>query len=380
VKAVSPLDYRELAKKRLPDFLFEYLEGGAQEESTLKNNRQDIKSIKFKPRVLRNVSDINLSTSFFGQEYALPVGLAPVGIAGLYARRGEVQAVAAAENSQIPFCLSTVSVCPLNEVAAASRKPFWFQLYMIKDRGFMRDLLISAKSLGCSALIFTVDMPVPGIRYRDYRTGLAGAPGFMGSMKRGWQAARKPAWAWDVGLNGLPHHLGNVAPVLAGKSGLEDFFKWMADNFDPTVTWKDLDWIRQLWDGPLIVKGILDVEDAKAVVSAGADGLVVSNHGGRQLEGAPSSTSMLPKISAEVGEAITIFADSGIRSGSDILKMLALGADGVLLGRSWVYALAASGQAGVEHLMQLIEKELRISMALSGVTSLSEVNKKILSS
>jgi L-lactate dehydrogenase (cytochrome) len=376
--AASALDYRELARRRLPHFLFEYIDGGSYGEVTLRRNIEDLQRIALRQRVLRDVSSIDLSTRLFGQQQALPVALGPIGLAGLSARRGEAQAVRAAEAAGVPFCLSTVSACPLGEVAAAATRPFWFQLYMIRDRGFMRELLVRARELGCSALVFTVDMPVPGSRYRDYRSGLAGAPGLAGAARRFWQAAQRPAWAWDVGLHGRPHNLGNVAPVLEGRSGIEDFFGWLRENFDPSVSWKDLEFIRSEWTGPLILKGVLDVEDAREAVKLGADGLVVSNHGGRQLDGAPSTAHALPPIAEAVGEDLTVLVDGGVRSGLDVVRMLALGAKGVLLGRAWAYALAGGGQAGVTHMLQLIEAEMRVAMALTGVTRIADLDRRVL--
>jgi L-lactate dehydrogenase (cytochrome) len=278
----------------------------------------------------------------------------------------------------VPFCLSTVSLCPLAEIMRGTNRPIWFQLYMIRDRVFMRDLLAQARDAECSALVFTVDMPVPGSRYRDYRSGLAGAAGPRGALRRTWQGLMRPAWAWNVGICGRPHTLGNVAPVLGRNTGLEDFFAWMRNNFDPTVTWRDLEFVRSEWRGPLIVKGILDVDDALAAASVGADGIVVSNHGGRQLDGAPSTVRALPPIADKVGDRITVLADGGVRSGLDVVRMLALGAKGVLLGRTWVYALAAAGQTGVAHVLKLIEAEMRVAMALTGVTNLAAIDHNIL--
>jgi len=378
MKAASTLDYRELARRRLPKFLFEYIDGGSYAEITLRRNVADLEHIALRQRVLRDVSAADVSTTLFGQKLALPLALAPIGLAGLNARRGEVQAARAAEQAGVPFCLSTVSACPLTEVVQGTSKPFWFQLYMIRDRGFMRDLLVQARTSNCSALVFTVDMPVPGTRYRDYRSGLAGAPGFIGATRRALQGALRPRWAWDVGLRGRPHSLGNVEPVLGDKTGIEDFFAWMRNNFDPTVTWRDLEFIRSEWSGPLIIKGILDVDDALAAKSLGADGIVVSNHGGRQLDGVPSTAHALPPIADQVGDALTVLADGGIRSGLDVIRMLALGARGVLLGRAWVYALAASGQVGVTHVLQLIEAEMRVAMALTGVTRIDAIDRSIL--
>lgn len=378
MKPASHQDYRMLARRRLPHFLFEYIDGGSYAEATLARNVDDLAAITLRQRVLRDVSAIDLSTEWFGRRLSMPVAFGPIGLAGMIARRGEVQAARAAESTGIPFCLSTVSACSLEEVAAAVTQPLWLQLYMIRDRGFMRELLGKAREAGCTALVFTVDMPVPGSRYRDYRSGLAGAPGPIGAARRTWQAIRRPRWAWDVGLWGRPHSLGNVAPVLGKKNGLEDFFAWMRDNFDPSVTWRELDFIRSIWSGPLIIKGILDVEDAREAVRLGADAVVVSNHGGRQLDGVPSTVLALPAISDVVGGELTILADGGVRSGLDVVRMLALGAKGVLLGRAWAYALAGGGQAGVAHMLSLLEAEMRVAMALTGTTRIDEISREIL--
>ncbi|TRD12089.1 alpha-hydroxy-acid oxidizing protein [Erythrobacter insulae] len=378
MNAASAIDYRELARRRLPHFLFEYIDGGSYAEVTLERNVSDLKDVALRQRVLRDVSQIDLSTRLFDQELALPVALAPIGLAGMNARRGECQAVRAANKAGIPFTLSTVSACNLEEVAAASSKPFWFQLYMIRDRGFMRELMARAVAAGCTALVFTVDMPVPGSRYRDYHSGLAGAPGITGAIRRTLQGAMRPQWAWDVGINGRPHSLGNVAPVLGDKSGIEDFFAWMRDNFDPSVTWDDLDFIRSEWNGPLIIKGVLDPEDAIRAAELGADGLIVSNHGGRQLDGVPSTAKALPRIAEVAGDRLTVMADGGIRSGLDVVRMLALGAKGVLIGRAWAYALGARGEAGIAHVLRLIEAEMKVAMSLTGATSIDEITQDIL--
>jgi len=378
MKAASAQDYRELARRRLPRFLFDYIDGGSYAEVTLRRNIADLEAIALRQRVLRDVSSIDLSTSLFGETLRLPIGLAPIGLAGMNARRGETQAVRAAARAGIPFCLSTVSCCPIAEVARASPKPFWFQLYMIRDRGFMVDLIAQAKATGCTVLVFTVDMPLPGSRYRDLRSGLAGAPGLRGNVRRMLQAIGKPGWAYDVGLRGRPHHLGNVAPVLGENSGLEDFLGWMRENFDSTCTWADLDFIRKSWDGPIVVKGILDAEDARAAAAAGVDGIVVSNHGGRQLDGVPSTAHALPAIANAVGDRLTVLADGGVRSGLDVIRMMALGAKGVLIGRAWIYALAARGEVGIDHVLKLFEAEMRVAMALTGCTSIRDINPDML--
>jgi L-lactate dehydrogenase (cytochrome) len=378
MKAASSLDYRELARRRLPKFLFEYIDGGSYAEVTLARNVRDLESIELRQRVLRDVGKLDLTCELFGQKLALPVALGPIGLAGLNARRGEVQAARAAEAAGVPFCLSTMSACPLEEVTRAASQPLWFQLYMIRDRAFMRDLLARAREAKCSALVFTVDLPVLGSRYRDYRSGLAGAPGLSGTVRRAWQGLMRPAWAWDVGIRGRPYSLGNVAPLLGKSTGLEDFFAWTRNNVDSTVTWRDLEFVRSEWPGPLIIKGILEAEDAVSAADAGADGIVVSNHGGRQLDGVPSTARALPPIVDAVGDRITVLADSGVRSGLDVVRMLALGAQGVLLGRAWVYALAAAGQQGVAHVLKLIEAEMRVAMALTGVTEVASIDRRIL--
>jgi L-lactate dehydrogenase (cytochrome) len=378
MKPASPYDYRQLARRRLPKFLFEYIDGGSYDEATMKRNRADLQKIALRQRVMQNVADIDLSTTMYGSDYAMPVGLAPVGIAGMNARRGEVQAVRAANNKRVPFCLSTVGACPIDEVAAAAQDPFWFQLYMIRDRAFMRDLLHTAAESGCSVLVFTVDMPVPGSRYRDYRSGLAGADGISGALRRVGQAMLRPSWSWNVGIMGRPHGLGNVAPLLGDRNGLEDFFAWMRGNFDPSISWKDLEFVRDNWQGDLIIKGIMDVEDARAAVDNNVDGIIVSNHGGRQLDGVPSTASALPAIASDVGDRTKILVDGGVYSGLDVVRMLALGADMVLLGRAWAYALAGRGQQGIEHILELIEAEMRVAMALTGTTKISAIDNSCL--
>ena len=373
MKAANILDYRERARKRLPLFLFDYIDGGAYAEVTMRRNIEDLERVALRQLVLRDVSKIDLSTTLLGQKIALPVALAPVGLAGMNRRRGEVQAARAAKAAGVPFCLSTVSLCPSDEVAAAGCAPFWFQLYMVRDRGFMKELFASAREAKCSALLFTVDLPMPGTRYRDARSGLAG-----GGLQRLMQIATHPAWAWDVGLHGGPHQLGNIAPMLGKNSALNDFLAWVGRNFDASISWKDLDFVRENWDGPLVIKGILDVEDARLAAAQGVDGIVVSNHGGRQLDGVPSTTQALPPIVDAVGDQLTVLVDGGVRSGLDVVRMLALGAKGVLLGRAWVYALAGDGEAGVAHVLKLIEAEMRIAMALTGVTKVSDINRSCL--
>jgi L-lactate dehydrogenase (cytochrome) len=364
-------DYRAAAQRKLPPFLFHYIDGGANAEHTLRRNVSDLADIALRQRVLRDMSQLSLTTQLLGETLAMPVALAPVGLTGMYARRGEVQAAKAAAAKGIPFTLSTVSVCPIEEVAPAITRPMWFQLYVLKDRGFMKNALERAKAAGVSTLVFTVDMPVPGARYRDAHSGMSGpnAP-----LRRMLQAVTHPAWALDVGLLGRPHDLGNISAYRGHPTDLADYIGWLGNNFDPSISWKDLQWIRDFWDGPMIIKGILDPEDAKDAVRFGADGIVVSNHGGRQLDGVLSSARALPAIADAVKGELAILADSGVHTGLDVVRMLALGADSVLLGRAYIYALAASGGAGVSNLLELIEKEIRVAMVLTGAKTISEIS------
>ncbi|WP_377293710.1 FMN-dependent L-lactate dehydrogenase LldD [Rhizobium sp. SG2393] len=371
----SPTDYREAARRRLPPFLFHYIDGGANAEHTLRRNVSDLSDIALRQRVLKNVESLSLTTELFGRTLSMPVALAPVGLTGMYARRGEVQAARAATSRAIPFTLSTVSVCPIEEVQKATSAPIWFQLYVLKDRGFMKNALERAMAAGITTLVFTVDMPTPGSRYRDAHSGMSGP---NAAFRRMVQAALHPQWAFDVGLMGRPHDLGNISAYRGQPTKLEDYIGWLANNFDPSISWKDLEWIRDFWKGPMIIKGILDAEDARDAVRFGADGIVVSNHGGRQLDGVRSSARALPDIADAVKGEMKILADSGIRSGLDVVRMLALGADAVMLGRAFIYALAADGEAGVANLLDLVAKEMRVAMTLTGVRSIAEIDRSSL--
>lgn len=368
-------DFREAARRRLPPFLFHYIDGGAYAEHTLRRNVSDLSEVALRQRVLRDVAALNLETDLFGTRMAMPVALAPVGLTGMYARRGEVQAARAAATKGVPFTLSTVSVCAIKEVQDASSAPIWFQLYVLKDRGFMRDALERAQAAGVRTLVFTVDMPVPGARYRDAHSGMSGP---NAAFRRMVQAVTHPRWAWDVGLRGRPHDLGNISTYRGMPTRLEDYIGWLGTNFDPSIAWRDLEWIRDVWKGPMVIKGILDAEDARDAVRFGADGIVVSNHGGRQLDGVLSTARALPAIADAVKGQIKILADSGIRSGLDVVRMLALGADATLIGRAFIYALAAAGEAGVTKLLSLIESEMRVAMALTGVKSVAELDRSAL--
>jgi len=365
-------DYRAAARRRLPPFLFHYIDGGAYAEHTLRRNVADLAEVALRQRVLRDMAELSLETRLFGETLAMPVALAPVGLTGMYARRGEVQAARAADSRGVPFTLSTVSVCPIEEVAPAIKRPMWFQLYVLRDRGFMRNALERAQAAGVTTLVFTVDMPVPGTRYRDAHSGMSGP---HAALRRYAQALAHPRWAFDVGLRGRPHDLGNISAYRGHPTGLEDYIGWLAGNFDPSIAWKDLEWIRAFWKGPMLIKGILDPEDARDAVRFGADGIVVSNHGGRQLDGVPSTARALPAIADAVRGELKILADSGVRSGLDVVRMLALGADAVLLGRAFVHALAARGERGVANLLDLMAAEMRVAMTLTGARRIADIGR-----
>lgn len=371
----SANDYRAAAKSRLPRFLFDYIDGGSYAEYTLHRNVADLSEVALRQRVLKDMSNLDISCEIFGEKLSMPLALSPVGLTGMYARRGEVQAGRAADKKGIPFTLSSVSVCPIEEVAPAMNRPMWFQLYVLKDRGFMKNVLERAKNAGCSTLVFTVDMSTPGARYRDAHSGMSGK---HVNIRRYLQAITHPHWAWDVGIMGKPHDLGNISQYFGKPIGLENYIEYLGANFDPSISWQDLEWIREFWDGPMVIKGILDPKDAKDAVTFGADGIVVSNHGGRQLDGVLSTCRALPPIADAVKNDIKILVDSGIRSGLDVVRMLALGADLCMIGRAFVYALATDGEAGVTNLLNIFEKEIRVAMTLTSVSSISEINRDCL--
>ncbi|MBI1196343.1 MAG: L-lactate dehydrogenase [Phenylobacterium sp.] len=377
MRAASVSDYRELARRRLPNIFFEYIDGGSYAEVTLRRNVEDLEAIALRQRVMRDMTKINMSVETLGQTLQMPVGLAPVGMAGMYGRRGETQAIRAASAAGVPFCLSTVGVCSIEEVAATGTPP-WFQLYMLKDRGYMRELLARAKAAGCPVLVFTVDLPLPGSRYRDIRSGFTGGSRLQQAMTQLWDGVTHPAWTWDVGINGRPHTLGSVAGAVKESRRVTDFLAWISRNFDRSVTWKELDWVRESWDGPIVVKGVLDPEDAKAAAKAGAQGLVVSNHGGRQLDGVRSSISALPRIADAVGNDLEVYMDGGVRSGLDVLKALALGAKACFVGRAWAWALGAGGESAVAKMLDVLRAELAVAMILTGCADVREAGKTLL--
>lgn len=371
--AASCDDYRRLAERRLPRFLFDYIDGGAGDEHTLAANCRDFQRVRLRQRVLCDVENPDTRCELIGQPASMPVALAPLGMAGLYARRGEAQAARAAAAFGVPFSLSTVGICSLAEVQAASGKYSWFQLYMLRDREAVQGLLQQALANGCDTLLFTVDLPVAGIRRRDIRNGMLN-PGWRGKLAKACQLAQRPGWLLDVGIRGKPHHFGSLADQVADPNDLRAFKVWLDAQFDPRVTWGDIRWLRQQWPGKLILKGILEPGDALQALDCGADGIVLSNHGGRQLDGVSSTVRELPVVAEALNGRLPILLDGGIRSGMDILKALALGAQGVMIGRPWAWALAAGGEAAVTRLLAGLQCELAVAMALCGVKNLEQID------
>jgi L-lactate dehydrogenase (cytochrome) len=370
-------DFRELARRRLPRMLFDYIDGGSYAEVTLQRNVADFEALALRQLVMRDMSGLSFDVETLGQKLALPLGLSPVGMSGMYARRGEVQAARAAHAAGLPFCLSTLGICSIEEVTQAGVLP-WFQLYVLKDRGYTRELIMRARDAGSPVLVLTVDLPVPGARYRDVHSGFRGLTGVAALLNQARDGLLHPGWLWDVWISGRPHTLGNVDAAFKQSGSPADLLSWIADNFDRSVTWRDLDWIRECWDGPIVIKGVLDVTDAREVVKVGAQGLVVSNHGGRQLDGVRSSISALPAIVDAVGADLEIYLDGGVRSGLDVLKALALGAKACFIGRAWAYALGAGGQAAVSRMLAIIKAELEVAMILTGCQSTRNVPRDLL--
>lgn len=367
----APSDYREAARRRLPRFLFDYIDGGAVAENTMNANATELASVALRQRVLCGAGEPTLATTILDASWAMPVALGPVGATGMYARRGEVQAARAASRAGIPYTLSTVSVCSIEEVASQASGALWSQLYVLKDRGYMRNALERAWAAGMKTLVFTVDMPIPGSRYRDNRSGMSGP---HATLRQYLQACTHPRWAMNVGLAGRPLSFGNIEAYTGHKMTMDNYMGFISNNFDPSIAWHDLEWIRDSWQGKLIIKGILDADDARNAVRLGADGIVVSNHGGRQLDGAIPTARALPRVVDAVGDDLTVLADSGVRSGVDVIRLLALGAKGVLLGRAYIYALAAAGEAGVAHLLRLFAEDMKVTMTLTGATSPSAIS------
>ena len=377
VTPVTALDYRRLAKKRLPRFLFDYIEGGANEEDTMAANVADFRRFNLKQRVMCDVGNIDTSTILSGQPASMPLALAPIGIAGMMARRGEVLGARGASAAGIPFTTSTVGICPLEEVQAAVDAPIWFQLYMLRDRELVASLLERAQAAGCETLMFTVDLAVAGLRHRDTRNGMMG-DSLAGSLAKAWQVATRPRWIVDVALKGRPHNFGNLREVVSESNNLNAYKAFVDSQFDPTVTWKDIAWLRSLWKGKILIKGVMAEEDARAAADVGADGVIVSNHGGRQLDGVASSIVKLPEVVAAVGDRVEVYMDGGVRSGIDVVKAIALGANGILIGRPWVWAMAGRGQQGLTDLLGVFQQEIAVAMALMGVRRIADITPDLI--
>ena len=368
-------DLRVLARRRVPKAFFDYADGGSYTESTLRANRADLEAIRLRQRVMVDVSKRSLETSILGETAAAPIILAPVGLTGMQHGDGEILAAQAAEAAGIPYTLSTMSICSIEDVAAATAKPFWFQLYVIRDRGFTKDILARAQAAKCSALVLTVDLQVLGQRHRDLKNGMTVPPEIR--LNNIIDMATKPAWALSI-LRGKRKTFGNLAGHVKGMDDVTSLAEWTNSQFDPALNWNDVAWIKSHWPGKLIIKGILDVEDARIVADLGADALVVSNHGGRQLDGASSSISALPKIADAVGSRIEIMMDGGIRTGADIMRALALGARSCMIGRAYAWGLGAGGKAGVAKTIDILKKELDITMALTGVSRTADIGPQVL--
>jgi L-lactate dehydrogenase (cytochrome) len=368
-------DLRQLSRRRIPKMFFDYAEAGSYAEETLRANRADMARIKLRQRVLVDVSQRDLSTTIIGESVPLPLGLGPVALTGMQHRDGEIAACRAAQAAGLPYCLSTMSICSIEDVAGAVDKPFWFQLYVMKDRGFVKSLIERAKAAKCSALVLTIDLQVLGERHCDRKNGLSVPPAIR--LKNVINIATKPVWVWGM-LRGKRKTFGNLAGYTPSDANVASLASWISTQFDPALSWKDVEWIRSLWPGKLIIKGVLDVEDAHIAAKTGADAIVVSNHGGRQLDGAPSSISALPKVSDAVGSEIEVMFDGGIRSGQDLMRALAFGARSCLIGRSYIYGLGAGGQAGVAKTIDIIRNELDVTMALCGVNRVRDIDRQVL--
>ncbi|MEZ4287636.1 MAG: L-lactate dehydrogenase [Polyangiales bacterium] len=376
----SVFDYRELAFRKLPRQFFDYIDGGAYDEYTLRRNVEAFREVELRQRVLRDVSSVDLSTMVLGQQMSMPLILAPVGLAGAFAKRAEVQAAKAAQSKGVVFCESTVSICSIEEVAEATNGPLWFQLYVMRDREYTKALLERAHAAGCKTLLLTVDLAVVGARYRDTRNGLLGEMPLSAKLQRAWDIVRHTRWLFDVGIGGRPLTFGNLENAVPNATNPAQFKEWIDSQFDPSVTWDDIAWVRENWPGTLVLKGIMDADDARLAVQAGVDGIVVSNHGGRQLDHVPATIEVLPEIKDAVGDQLAVLVVGGIRSGNDVLKTIALGADACLIGRAWAWAVAAAGEQGVAHVLTTIADEMRVAMALTATTSVQEIDRRELRS
>jgi L-lactate dehydrogenase (cytochrome) len=378
VAPATVLDYRELARRRLPRQLFDYVDGGAYEETTMRANVADLEQVLLRQIVMRDVSRREHAVEVLGQKLAMPVILAPIGLGGMFARRGEVQAARAAEDAGIPFVESTLGLCSIEEVGRAVRNPPWFQLYVMRDRGYAEELMARAAEVHSPVLILTVDLAVVGARHRDVRNAIAGRASAWAKAMRGLDLGLHPAWIREVGLGGRPLTFGNLEKAVPGAGSPAAFRHWVDSQFDPSVTWEDIAWVREHWQEKLVVKGILDPEDARRAVEVGVDGIIVSNHGGRQLDSVPSSVRALPDVVDTVAGQVEVLVDGGVRTGLDVVKFIALGARAVLMGRAWVWAAAARGQAGVRHMLGVVKADMDVALALTGHTSFADVDRSAL--
>lgn len=371
-------DYRELARRRLPRQLFDYADGGAYDEVTMRANVADLERVLLRQIVMRDVSVRDPSADVLDQQLKLPVILAPVGLGGMFAQRAEVQAARAARSAGIPFVESTLSICSIEEVAHAAGTPPWFQLYVMRDRGYAEELMARARSVGSPVLILTVDLAVIGARHRDVRNAMVGELPLWARLVRGLDLGAHPRWLRDVALRGKPLTFGNLERAVSGATSPAAFRDWVNSQFDPSVTWDDIAWIRDHWDGRLLVKGVLDREDARRAAEVGVDGVVVSNHGGRQLDSVPSTVRALPDVVDAVGSQLEVLVDGGVRTGLDVVKLVALGATAVMIGRPWVWAVAARGERGVRHILTVMQADMDTALALTGNTSLASVDRSAL--
>jgi len=378
VAPATASDYRELARRRIPRQLFDYVDGGAYDEATMRANVSDLHKVLLRQVVMRDVSVREPSVEVLGQRLAMPVILAPVGLGGMLAQRAEVQAARAAEAAGVPFVESTVSICSIEEVARATRTPPWFQLYVMRDRSYAENLMARAHAVGSPVLVLTVDLPVLGARHRDTRNAMVGEPSAAAKVRRGLDLVSHPRWIREVPIGGKPLTFGNLEEAVPGARTPAGFQAWVNANFDPSVTWDDIAWVREHWSGKLIVKGILDPEDARRAIDAGVDGVVVSNHGGRQLDSVPSTARALPDVADAVGDEVEVLADGGVRTGLDVLKMVALGARAVLVGRPWAWAVAGRGEVGVRHMLEVMKGDLDTALGLTGQTSIAGVDRSAL--
>jgi L-lactate dehydrogenase (cytochrome) len=372
------LDHREMARRRLPRQIFDYIDGGAYAEATMRSNVADLERVLLRQVVMRNVSTRDQSCEVLGEKLSTPVILGPVGLAGMYSRRAEIQAASAAEVAGIPFVESTLSVCSIEEVAEAVTRPPWFQLYVMRDRSYAEHLMSRAQAVGAPVLVLTVDFPVVGARHRDTRNAAVGDHSMWAKARRWLDLVSHPRWVADVGINGKPHTFGNLTEAVPNAGSPAEFKDWIDAQFDPSVTWEDIAWVREHWQGRLVIKGVLDPEDARRAADAGVDGVIVSNHGGRQLDSVPSTAVALPAVVEAIGDQVEVLADGGVRSGLDVVKLISMGAKAVLIGRAWAWAVAGGGEAGVSQMLEGLRSDIDTALGLTGRNSITELDRTTL--